>query len=658
MALRSPVEFHNFWGTINPATSTTWSSGTLPNEGAVPTYQSTRLQAGDFAYVTVSPSSGSFYLCTDPGLPLQTNAIWVEVSNGPDKFAPKYLVGNTLNGDSTASYSSGGFVYFPDPGDGSGIAAALSAASLVTGDVWIRPGTYDLSSGSVAVPMPIPANVRVEGSGAGATTILSKKNPDSQQVFECAAGSSIFDLSIASNGTSTYSGVNSYALVKANGSGVSVQNVKLTVSTQDVTDGLRSAVLIDCAGSGAIPFISLENVFVQGESATTPQTTPSSLIKVIDGVVSARAVTTYGGDIGFEVYNTSQGPSSSAVLFAQDVLCVQFARTGAWYHQTALAVGTGAMRISTGLFVGVAGADIPAAHGVRLQGGSLHVLRSNYIVNVDTGVLVDPPVDVVATGQLTSSLIASNVAGVEIGTGLGTVNGFGVTDCEINSTQFGVRVEQVGASTVGITVSDNSINTSYANGSLPIYIADATNTVPSGNVINQSDGGGSGFAIWVNNSKHCTCVDNLVVSDGVNGIWISSGSDYATLSGNDVTLNSANTASGCYRMDSVRNVVQGNIAHVDTGGFSSCVGIDMTQNSSFCTVVANTVEVEAGIGIALAGSKTTCNGNTMGVDTTPTAAIFLAATSSNNVVIGNFCGTTPPVDNTSGGTGNEVAHNI
>lgn len=108
---------------------------------------------------------------------------------GLDRFAPKYLVGNTANLD-TASVAglAAGFNYYPDPGDGSGIAAALAAAAVKAGDVWIRPGLYNLGAGAVAAPLIIPANCLVRGAGA-ATRIVGRASGE-QGIFQLAGASS------------------------------------------------------------------------------------------------------------------------------------------------------------------------------------------------------------------------------------------------------------------------------------------------------------------------------------------------------------------------------------------------------------------------------------------------------------------------------------
>ena len=92
-------------------------------------------------------------------------------SAGPDHFAPKYLVGNVPAGDSAAAYTAGGRTYIPDPGDGSGIRAALALASITPGDVWISPGTYALGPGQGR--LVIGAGTRVWGAGITDTIIVS-----------------------------------------------------------------------------------------------------------------------------------------------------------------------------------------------------------------------------------------------------------------------------------------------------------------------------------------------------------------------------------------------------------------------------------------------------------------------------------------------------
>lgn len=96
-------------------------------------------------------------------------------------IAPKYLVGNVLNGDSPDAYDADGFVYFPDPGDGSGIEQALARAATAPGEVHIRPGTYDLGSGSVVTPLVVTSGCQVTGEGE--TTLIIARASGDQGVF-------------------------------------------------------------------------------------------------------------------------------------------------------------------------------------------------------------------------------------------------------------------------------------------------------------------------------------------------------------------------------------------------------------------------------------------------------------------------------------------
>jgi len=112
-----------------------------------------------------------------------------------DRFAPKYLVGNTANGD-TASVAglAPGFQYFPDPGDGSGIAAALAAALAAPGDVQIRPGTYDLQLGGSPSALVIPTGVKVRG--AGPSTIITGRVTGNQTIITLGVASELEDVRV------------------------------------------------------------------------------------------------------------------------------------------------------------------------------------------------------------------------------------------------------------------------------------------------------------------------------------------------------------------------------------------------------------------------------------------------------------------------------
>jgi hypothetical protein len=113
-----------------------------------------------------------------------------------DRFAPKYLVGCTDAPYSDTADETGtaaGFTYIADPGDGTGIATALSAAGAVDGDVWIRPGIYTISQ-----TLTVPANVTVRGSGPG-TIIQSAANAIAGALISLNDQSALHSMSLVHN---------------------------------------------------------------------------------------------------------------------------------------------------------------------------------------------------------------------------------------------------------------------------------------------------------------------------------------------------------------------------------------------------------------------------------------------------------------------------
>lgn len=161
--LQQRSQYHGYWGVFADATTG------LPNQAGNPLAANQfKLEQGDTAYhdgAGVGPQG--LYVCDDPGTVGGGDAVWSLVGPGgsqtQDHQAPRAIVGNALEGDTL-------FVCdFLDPGDGTGIQAALAALPANGGDVWVRPGTYDLGQGGVC-PLVIPNNSRVWG--AGKSTVL------------------------------------------------------------------------------------------------------------------------------------------------------------------------------------------------------------------------------------------------------------------------------------------------------------------------------------------------------------------------------------------------------------------------------------------------------------------------------------------------------
>ena len=92
---------------------------------------------------------------------------------GPDatgiRAAPRIVVGNALAGDSSSE------VDFLDTGNCAGLNAAIIAANAGPYDVWVRPGTLDLSLVGAPAILTSPADgVRIRGAGKGLVTIRSQ----------------------------------------------------------------------------------------------------------------------------------------------------------------------------------------------------------------------------------------------------------------------------------------------------------------------------------------------------------------------------------------------------------------------------------------------------------------------------------------------------
>jgi len=96
------------------------------------------------------------YWCTDA---TTGAALWTSTNNGPVPFV---VVGNALEGDTLRT------CHYLDPGDGTGIAAALAAGGTAK-TVIVRRGTYTLAATQSL--LTVPAGWTVRGEGAKATVI-------------------------------------------------------------------------------------------------------------------------------------------------------------------------------------------------------------------------------------------------------------------------------------------------------------------------------------------------------------------------------------------------------------------------------------------------------------------------------------------------------
>lgn len=337
---------------------------------------------------------------------------------GATYFGPRYIVGNTPNGDSAVPFSAGGFVYIPDPGDGSGIAIACSAAFGAPGDIHVRAGTYDLNQpGSPGVPFPIPGVVL---SGAGAATIILGNNsaPAETTVFDVGGGGTLRDLTIQTTLDTGNGG--GLGIVEASGGGAAVYVENVTIEyTRDptATSNVRGAIYgnftpLTCVGcrialtgtrTPVNPDDALAGFVIRGSTMTVTgcTTTGGDAGVVAHGAfIATRAavngcnignVTSYGvaayGNTG--TATLALGGGSSVVSAAANVVGALFLNLGSTATgsvqgatitlDSAPATGTFGVVVNAGTQVRITGSDITAETGVDSSAGSNDIIVGNVI---------------------------------------------------------------------------------------------------------------------------------------------------------------------------------------------------------------------------------------------------------------------------------------
>lgn len=104
---------------------------------------------------------------------------------GSGKQSNRIIVGNAPAGDTLAICD------FLDPGDGSGITAALAASAIGINDVWLRPGYY----GNPGAVWNVPPGVTLQGVDPAVVILAS--GSASRQAFAVNTGSRIAGFSIS-----------------------------------------------------------------------------------------------------------------------------------------------------------------------------------------------------------------------------------------------------------------------------------------------------------------------------------------------------------------------------------------------------------------------------------------------------------------------------
>lgn len=634
-----------------------------------------------------------------------TTYIWPEGGGGsggdPNRFAPKYIVGNIPAGDDPTYTFAGGFIYIPDPGDGSAILQALSLAATVPGDVWVRPGTYNFGTGPVPIPLTIPAGTRVQG--AGNTTVLISRTNGDQGVFVMAAGglgadqsalSSLRDMTIVVPQGSEPASL-AAVLVKAGGVAITGVNFDVTTSKGSV---LRHAILVDTGGANPLPVTSIETTSINltvVSYADAPVLT--SGIRLIEGQVAARNLTILGGDIGVEITNNNIDPNTNpggALFFGSQMQIANPSQYAVLTQQADGAVNVAAVRISDSVFFADFQAVPPlgagTAVGAALEASFVSTFRSVIAIGFSTGYDVRPRWKFdTASVQIDDCGIFLCDLGVRFGA---AAVGCSVSDTEIGtdvpvqpsplavSANRGVLVENIGVGAItppsSISITNNTIRVADWTGAGATTYgvhcdAQSDNVFIEGNELDHAASGLTDATILVFDSTDVVVADNHVSTESSVGAIVVTDSTGGTLSrrttitGNTIIMPSAAAPPVGIEVSAAKRVtITGNAIDQSayTGASPTAAAIRIAQGSDLlpnrCTVTGNTIQPSttgAAPAIAIEGDENTCANNVCSLDAPPATAA-IAVSGDNNVVIGNVCRTAPTVADT--GIGNEVAHNI
>ena len=592
---------------------------------------------------------------------------------GPDRFAPKYLVGNVPAGDSNVAYSSGGFVYFPDPGDGSGIAAALAAAGLAGGgDVHIRPGEYRLTGGQ----LDVPARTLVSGAGPS-TRIVGKRG-----AFRLLAGppgepalSTLRDLSIVIEPTFGSPGV-MLGAVQVESGGCVLNG--LTINVQAVPGAqIRHGVVVNTAGSQPVPQTSIESVTISDTGITLLPNATSSAVLLIEGQVAARNLTTFGFDTGVWLTNNSIAEESGGcVFFGLQVYVLNARQYGCWAQQANGATNVAAIRLSDSVII--ASGDTPplgpgSSVGCLLEASFVSTFRSVITFLYNTGYDIRPnEAETTASVQIDDCGIFFCTLGVRFGPGSLDSS---VSDTEIGApapsgspsitAECGVWIDGSGAlaqSPRGIAVSNNLIHaTDYqltGADSWAIRAEGASNLFIEGNEVQHFEPqqpGTSYPSIGIANVRDCTVADNTIESTSATAaIRADAACLRLTCTGNTVQTPAA-WVPYAIECAAERATITGNsLEHL---GSQVALGAALLSAGLDSTVVGNTIRPAANApipAIRITADNNAVTANSCATATAPASGIEV--TGNNNTCVANVCLTVPPVNNT--GLGNEVAHNI
>ena len=544
-----------------------------------------------------------------------------------DRFAPTYLVGNVPEGDSAVPYSSGGFNYVPDLGDGAGLASALAAAAGNPGRVYFRRGTYDFGQPtSPATPITVPIAVSLQGEGHAS---LLRGPISGEGVLVALLGSFLSDFDVentASKGPSV-----STALVRCVDS-VGVENVTIRVTTSDTQGAsLREGIRFEGMGPNPTQIHTARNLFVTMLTKTIDSA--STCVEVVSTILTGQTVVTLGG-------NRAMGLDASSVLIYS---LVSFD----WQNNGVLC-RTSNCTVRLYNFVGFSDGSTATAKGIVLRGGGGSSLRACIIqspgpTSLEVGIeMADPDGNNISGAEIEACIIGGVERGI-VGGRLAkfrmSVNDTVITGCSIQ------------ANVAGIEFLNHQNNNLVIDG----------NTVAVNLVVAEFLGGTAGIHLQ---GRACRIVNNFVTLNyqGVfppladaHAIW-SDGIDYGPQDPNFTQLNQiignnciVNAAGYGIEVSSERTVVTGNITEasneslgcIHLGGklvFQTFQGVVLcivgNNNCTQNTAIAPVADLPAPI--VCEGHHCSISGNTIFYGApVPASGIVMTASSHDSAMTGN-----------------------
>jgi hypothetical protein len=335
-----------------------------------------------------------------------------------DRFAPKYLVGNELAGDTTdTTGTAAGFTYYSDPGDGTGIAAALFDAGTVPGDVWIRPGTY-----TTTAPFTVPPDVAVRGAGPS-TIIVGAPGTINQGLFTMRAGSSLRSMAIVHNEPANSVGVTNFGVVGLYEAGsVVVEDVSVTsVWAAPTNRTLKACFSVAPAVAGDLSTMRCFrcSAIYEANDFNDPSTATDVLVgyRSYEGRLELLDCQSgfSGSGNGPSIFSYGSASITASTLAAQMLRVEGGSYTGRVIGVNVEASGGHVPQISlVGARVRCSAAVVNSGYaGLKFRGDGSHIVTGCWIKSSrNTGILINPfaPAAGTCRGQIGNNTIETNAA--------------------------------------------------------------------------------------------------------------------------------------------------------------------------------------------------------------------------------------------------------